>query len=121
MMEASYHEDASRQVVIQNGKFKEEKFSTGKMEHLRRFHGMDDAKEIWEAIRTRKARKGIGLHTSTEPESGEVDITSSKIMKWQILRHGGKCYCHLIRANQRDSVFVNFGAMLHNISRDDLI
>ncbi|GKD89803.1 hypothetical protein Tco_1365310, partial [Tanacetum coccineum] len=22
-------------------------------EHLRRFHGMDDAKEIWEAIRTR--------------------------------------------------------------------
>ncbi|GKA98847.1 ribonuclease H-like domain-containing protein [Tanacetum coccineum] len=23
------------------------------MEHLRRFHGMDDAKEIWEAIRTR--------------------------------------------------------------------
>ncbi|GJR90565.1 putative ribonuclease H-like domain-containing protein [Tanacetum coccineum] len=26
-----------------------------------------------------KARKGIGLHTSTEPESGEVDITSSKI------------------------------------------
>ncbi|GJW35309.1 hypothetical protein Tco_0058229 [Tanacetum coccineum] len=33
----------------------------------------------------------------------------------------GKGYCHLIRANQRDSVFVNFGAMLHNISRDDLV
>ncbi|GJX12757.1 hypothetical protein Tco_0204515 [Tanacetum coccineum] len=28
-------------------------------EHLRRFHGMDDAKEIWEAIRTRRVRKGI--------------------------------------------------------------
>ncbi|GKA54189.1 hypothetical protein Tco_0753138 [Tanacetum coccineum] len=40
---------------------------------------------------------------------------------WKILRHGGKGYCHLIRANQRDSVFVNFGAMLHNISRDDLV
>ncbi|GJR63894.1 hypothetical protein Tco_0009959 [Tanacetum coccineum] len=71
--------------------------------------------------RKSKARKGIGLHTSTELESGEVDITSSKIVKWKILRHGGKGYCHLIRANQRDSVFVNFGAMLHNISRDDLV
>ncbi|GKB41148.1 hypothetical protein Tco_0886090 [Tanacetum coccineum] len=68
-----------------------------------------------------KARKGIGLHTSTEPESGEVDITSSKIVKWKILRHGGKGYCHLTRANQRNSVLVNFGAMLHNISRDDLV
>ncbi|GJX68454.1 hypothetical protein Tco_0304181 [Tanacetum coccineum] len=28
-----------------------------------------------------KARKGIGLHTSTEPESGEVDVTSLKIVK----------------------------------------
>ncbi|GJU12233.1 hypothetical protein Tco_1134629 [Tanacetum coccineum] len=45
-----------------------------------------------------KARKGIGLHTSIEPESAEVDITSSKIVKWKILRHGGKGYCHLIRA-----------------------
>ncbi|GJR53938.1 putative ribonuclease H-like domain-containing protein, partial [Tanacetum coccineum] len=25
-------------------------------EHIRRFHGMDDAKEIWEAIRTRRVR-----------------------------------------------------------------
>ncbi|GJZ18438.1 hypothetical protein Tco_0554561 [Tanacetum coccineum] len=33
----------------------------------------------------------------------------------------GKCYCHLMRANQRDSVFVKFEAMLHNISRDDLV
>ncbi|GJS20653.1 hypothetical protein Tco_0449285 [Tanacetum coccineum] len=73
------------------------------------------------SMRKSKARKWIGLHTSTEPESREVDITSSKIVKWKILRHGGKGYCHLIRANQRDSVFVNFGAMLHNISRDDLV
>ncbi|GJU07790.1 hypothetical protein Tco_1124220 [Tanacetum coccineum] len=26
--------------------------------YMRRFHGMDDAKEIWEAIRTRRVRKG---------------------------------------------------------------
>ncbi|GJW20092.1 hypothetical protein Tco_0030714 [Tanacetum coccineum] len=29
--------------------------------------------------RKSKARKGIGLHTPTEPESAKVDITSSKI------------------------------------------
>ncbi|GKC46784.1 hypothetical protein Tco_1064506 [Tanacetum coccineum] len=57
----------------------------------------------------------------SKAESGEVDITSSKIVKWKILRHGGKGYYHLIRANQRDSVFANFGAMLHNISRNDLV
>ncbi|GJV60595.1 ribonuclease H-like domain-containing protein [Tanacetum coccineum] len=46
--------------VIQNGNSKKRN-STGKdgvirvlpPEHLRRFHGMDDAKEIWEAIRTK--------------------------------------------------------------------
>ncbi|GKB68216.1 hypothetical protein Tco_0929628 [Tanacetum coccineum] len=46
-------------------------------EHLRRFHGMDDAKEIWEAIRTRyggnanskkmqKALEALGAEVSTE-------------------------------------------------------
>ncbi|GJY97055.1 hypothetical protein Tco_0513965 [Tanacetum coccineum] len=63
--------------------------------------------------RKSKARKGIGLHTSTEPESGEVDIISSKIVKWKILRHGGKGYSHLIRANQRDSCNVHC-LNLHN-------
>ncbi|GJZ58802.1 putative ribonuclease H-like domain-containing protein [Tanacetum coccineum] len=29
-------------------------------EHLRRFHGMDDAKEIWEAIRTRRGEREKG-------------------------------------------------------------
>ncbi|GJU69639.1 putative ribonuclease H-like domain-containing protein [Tanacetum coccineum] len=42
--------------VIQNGNSKK-RISTRKdgvvREHLRRFHGIDDAKEIWEAIRTR--------------------------------------------------------------------
>ncbi|GJW20523.1 ribonuclease H-like domain-containing protein [Tanacetum coccineum] len=67
--EESNHEDASDTdgafleyienelwKVIQNGNSKK-RISTGKdgvvRKHLRRFHGMDDAKEIWEAIRTR--------------------------------------------------------------------
>ncbi|GJV49193.1 putative ribonuclease H-like domain-containing protein [Tanacetum coccineum] len=49
-------------------------------EHMRRFHGMDDAKEIWEAIRTRfggnanskkmqKALEAHGAEVSTEDEN----------------------------------------------------
>ncbi|GKB63716.1 hypothetical protein Tco_0919902 [Tanacetum coccineum] len=64
----------------------------------------------------------IPMDSEKEKESlkREGDIASSKIVKWKILRHGGKGYCHLIRANQNDSCF-DFGAMLHNISRDDLV
>ncbi|GJT11837.1 hypothetical protein Tco_0858879 [Tanacetum coccineum] len=63
--------------VIQNGNSKK-RISTGKDgEHMRRFHGMDDAKEIWEAIRTRfggnanskkmqKALEAHGAEVSTE-------------------------------------------------------
>ncbi|GKB02783.1 hypothetical protein Tco_0830872, partial [Tanacetum coccineum] len=32
-------------------------------EHIRRFHGMDDAKEIWEAIRTRFEAHGVEVST----------------------------------------------------------
>ncbi|GJX14804.1 hypothetical protein Tco_0206562 [Tanacetum coccineum] len=32
-------------------------------EHMRRFHGMDDAKEIWEAIRTRFGAHGAEVST----------------------------------------------------------
>ncbi|GJS48892.1 hypothetical protein Tco_0599013 [Tanacetum coccineum] len=201
-------------------------------EHLRRFHGMDDAKEIWEAIRTRfggnanskkmqkvvlkqqfeafsisqfrrfgkgydrfqqllsqleahgaevsnedsnhkflkalpSAWSNLGMTMRTKPEINTLSIddlynnlrvfkqeikgasktfTSAQkslllfhkarsqhltrlslvlldhpLKNMEILRHGGKGYCHIIRANQRDSVFVNFRAMLHNISRDDLV
>ncbi|GJR63659.1 hypothetical protein Tco_1505821 [Tanacetum coccineum] len=60
-------------------------------------------------------------HGWTIPQLKKLSFEELKIVKWKILRHGGKGYCHLIRANQRDSVFVNFGAMLHNISREDLV
>ncbi|GJS80844.1 putative ribonuclease H-like domain-containing protein [Tanacetum coccineum] len=36
-----------------------EKREGTKLEPLRRFHGMDDAKEIWEAIRTRKSQGAL--------------------------------------------------------------
>ncbi|GKF77614.1 hypothetical protein Tco_0230084, partial [Tanacetum coccineum] len=71
-------------------------------EHMRRFHGMDDAKEIWEAIRTRMVRKGLEQIANFDIE--EMDIN------WQIamiairmrkfykktgrrVRVDGKCTC----------------------------
>ncbi|GJV81131.1 hypothetical protein Tco_1517001 [Tanacetum coccineum] len=67
--EASYHEDASDNdgvvrvlppvsaaeihVVEKERKARTILLMAIPKEHLRRFHGMDDAKEIWEAIRTR--------------------------------------------------------------------
>ncbi|GJW10123.1 hypothetical protein Tco_1575950 [Tanacetum coccineum] len=48
MIEASYQKDASEQ-----WKARTILLMAIPKEHLRRFHGMDDAKEIWEAIRTR--------------------------------------------------------------------
>ncbi|GJR03134.1 hypothetical protein Tco_0526118 [Tanacetum coccineum] len=37
-------------------------------EHMRRFHGMDDAKEIWEAIRTSKIYQGAPKTISVLPK-----------------------------------------------------
>ncbi|GJX04943.1 putative ribonuclease H-like domain-containing protein [Tanacetum coccineum] len=69
--------------------------------------------------RKSKARKGIGLHTSTYSESGEVDITSSKIVKWKILGQGLKVISHLHQSKSRDSVVCELEHMPHNISRYD--
>ncbi|GKA41335.1 hypothetical protein Tco_0733928 [Tanacetum coccineum] len=71
--EASYHEDASDSdgvvrilpsvsaaeihVVEKERKARTILLMAIPKEHLRRFHGMDDAKEIWEAIRTREGLK----------------------------------------------------------------
>ncbi|GJW03404.1 reverse transcriptase domain-containing protein [Tanacetum coccineum] len=62
--------------VIQNGNSKK-RISTGKDEHIRRFHGMDDAKEIWEAIKTRfggnaNSKKMQKLLSQLEAHGAEV-------------------------------------------------
>ncbi|GJW29425.1 putative ribonuclease H-like domain-containing protein [Tanacetum coccineum] len=80
----------------------------------------DYAKKMVDA--EKKKQKVLDVEDIPIPESAKfVKEEEIEIVKWKILRHGGKRYCHLIRANQRDSVFVNFRAMLHNILRDDLV
>ncbi|GJW52738.1 putative ribonuclease H-like domain-containing protein [Tanacetum coccineum] len=44
-------------------------------EHLRRFHGMDDAKEIWEAIRTRFG----GNANSKKMQKGKLEAHGAKV------------------------------------------
>ncbi|GJX44317.1 hypothetical protein Tco_0260993 [Tanacetum coccineum] len=58
--ETSNHEDASDTITAAEIQAVEKERKTKNIllmaipkEHMRRFHGMDDAKEIWEAIRTR--------------------------------------------------------------------
>ncbi|GKB70235.1 hypothetical protein Tco_0931647 [Tanacetum coccineum] len=46
-------------------------------EHMRRFHGMDDAKEIWEAIRTRRVKKGYTDPTITSQlEAHDAEVST---------------------------------------------
>ncbi|GKE67167.1 ribonuclease H-like domain-containing protein, partial [Tanacetum coccineum] len=56
-------------------------------EHMRRFHGMDDAKEIWEAIRTRnlfaKQTEDLDLLHEDLEQIDDVDIEEMDI-NWQI-------------------------------------
>ncbi|GJT42397.1 retrotransposon protein, putative, ty1-copia subclass [Tanacetum coccineum] len=60
----SHKEDKEVWKVDSNGKLKEAKSPKTLLlmavpkDHLRRFHGMDDAKEIWAAIKTRFGEKG---------------------------------------------------------------
>ncbi|GJR55063.1 phytochrome A [Tanacetum coccineum] len=78
------HEDASDTVKYGRNsewKLQDEEFSTERIEHMRRFHGMDDAKEIWEAIRT---RFGEGLR--------KADMTDFNSYFLQLAAHGLRTY-----------------------------
>ncbi|GJS21417.1 retrovirus-related pol polyprotein from transposon TNT 1-94 [Tanacetum coccineum] len=90
---------------------------------IENFIPMDSKKEK-ESLK----RSGETLHGAKKKQKvldvKDIPIPeSAKFMKEEEIdvKHVGKGYCHLIRANQRDSVFLNFGAMLHNISREDLV
>ncbi|GJT33973.1 ribonuclease H-like domain-containing protein [Tanacetum coccineum] len=59
-------------------------------EHMRRFHGMDDAKEIWEAIRTRfggnanskKMQKAVFKTTFCHPSTSSTNIPEEDVLAW---------------------------------------
>ncbi|GJX35237.1 putative ribonuclease H-like domain-containing protein [Tanacetum coccineum] len=52
-------------------------------EHMRRFHGMDDAKEIWEAIRTstNKVKLGFtGAYSTCTPSTSSTNIPEKEVL-----------------------------------------
>ncbi|GJX98870.1 hypothetical protein Tco_0355889 [Tanacetum coccineum] len=57
-------------------------------EHLRRFHGMDDAKEIWEAIRTRFPTTSLTIEAHVlklSTEDGKIQFLRSLPPAWSNL------------------------------------
>ncbi|GJS67534.1 ribonuclease H-like domain-containing protein [Tanacetum coccineum] len=81
---------------------------------IENFTPMDSEKEKESLKRSGETLQGAKKKKQKVSDVEDIPIPESA-------KHGGKGYCHLIRANQRDSVFVNFGSMLHNFSRDDLV
>ncbi|GKB47802.1 hypothetical protein Tco_0898555 [Tanacetum coccineum] len=75
-----------------NGKLQEENFnwkgwycSSTFTKHMRRFHGMDDAKEIWEAIRTRIFLKEVLLGFADEVI---YSLFAKQSEEWDLLYEG---------------------------------
>ncbi|GJV94292.1 putative ribonuclease H-like domain-containing protein [Tanacetum coccineum] len=64
-------------------------------DHLRRFHGMDDAKEIWAAIKTRNVWRGYDRFQKT---SITVDALGASCRRQEV---DGKMMWHLIREKLR--------------------
>ncbi|GJV46743.1 ribonuclease H-like domain-containing protein [Tanacetum coccineum] len=71
-------------------------------EHLRRFHGMDDAKEIWEAIRTRFGGNA-----------------NSKKMQKAVLKHSGSKGAEVSTEDAKSQVLLDLGPHLVKISAND--
>ncbi|GJR16050.1 hypothetical protein Tco_0798702 [Tanacetum coccineum] len=98
-----------------------------------------EVKEEKPVIRTgkrkkQKARKGINVDKSPqgdsetdEEESVEamnptpLDTKSNIVANWKIFQQGERSIYQIIRANGADTVYMSFGAMLKDFTREDLI
>ncbi|GJS49640.1 putative ribonuclease H-like domain-containing protein [Tanacetum coccineum] len=98
-----------------------------------------EVKEEEPVIRTgkrkkQKARKGINVDKSPqgdsetdEEESVEamnptpLDTKSNIVANWKIFQQGERSIYQIIRANGADTVYMSFGAMLKDFTREDLI
>ncbi|GJU33432.1 hypothetical protein Tco_1177021 [Tanacetum coccineum] len=81
-----------------------------------------------------KARKGISIDKSpqgdleTDKEESEevmnptpLDTKSNIVANWKIFQQGERSIYQIIRANRADTVYMSFGAMLKDFTREDLI
>ncbi|GJZ89680.1 putative ribonuclease H-like domain-containing protein [Tanacetum coccineum] len=81
-----------------------------------------------------KARKGISIEKSPQGDSETdkeesveaknptpLDIKSNIMANWKIFQQGERSIYQIIRANGADTVYMSFGAMLKDFTREDLI
>ncbi|GJW21658.1 hypothetical protein Tco_0032280 [Tanacetum coccineum] len=81
-----------------------------------------------------KARKGISIDKSPQGDSETdkeesveamnptpLDTKSNIVANWKIFQQGERSIYQLIRANGADTVYMSFGAMLKDFTREDLI
>ncbi|GJR94842.1 hypothetical protein Tco_0267016 [Tanacetum coccineum] len=81
-----------------------------------------------------KARKGISIDKSPQGDSETdkeesveamnptpLDTKSNIVANWKIFQQGERSIYQIIRANGADTVYMSFGAMLKDFTREDLI
>ncbi|GKB17184.1 hypothetical protein Tco_0851107 [Tanacetum coccineum] len=81
-----------------------------------------------------KARKGISIDKSPQGDSDTnkkesveamnptpLDTKSNIVANWKIFQQGERSIYQIIRANGADTVYMSFGAMLKDFTREDLI
>ncbi|GJY26967.1 putative reverse transcriptase domain-containing protein [Tanacetum coccineum] len=81
-----------------------------------------------------KARKGISIDKSPQGDSETdkeesveamnptpLDTKSNIVANWKIFQQGERSIYQIIRANRADTVYMSFGAMLKDFTREDLI
>ncbi|GJX62186.1 hypothetical protein Tco_0295086 [Tanacetum coccineum] len=81
-----------------------------------------------------KARKGISIDKSPQGDSETdkeesveamnptpLDTKSNIVANWKIFKQGKRSIYQIIRANGADTVYISFGAMLKDLTREDLI
>ncbi|GJZ38012.1 hypothetical protein Tco_0584203 [Tanacetum coccineum] len=87
-----------------------------------------------EATKKQKARKGINVNKSPQgdSETGEeesieamnptpLDTKSNIVANWKIFQQGERSIYQIIRANEANIVYMSFGSMLKDFTREDLI
>ncbi|GJQ97472.1 putative ribonuclease H-like domain-containing protein [Tanacetum coccineum] len=75
----------------------------------------ESTKKIWKEKKRQMARKGV----NTSIDENDFD-SFRKVMSKKGLTHGEKGVYQIVREDGTDIVYINFGAMLKSISRDDL-
>ncbi|GKB85039.1 hypothetical protein Tco_0957311 [Tanacetum coccineum] len=87
------------------------------MESLKRFDlDKDDSEDLDEASEKDDSTSGTKIHINPVL----VAIKSPSIANYKIIKQGRKGVYQIVRENGSDKVYISFGAMLTDISRDDL-